>query len=251
VAGVLGPHAVTVATTSTVTSGGQQVYALDDHVTIELGDKGAYHAVYTNSADYGREVTWIGGKLYLRPRYQRWHERAPEPPDEPDRLRDELYGALAAGWDLVAPGAELTDRGPVSIAGRAGRKVEVKLTPNPHPPATEPLVQRKWREQRTIDALAGEVVLDADKGVPLAVHLTGTISYPRDNQRYSLALVLDASVVGIGHAADITTPAAPDVVATPERLREVDDRDTLLGGMAPPLRKHPDGTAAPPPPPKR
>ena len=34
------------------------------------------------------------------------------------------------------------------------------------------------------------------------------------------------------------------MVATPERLREVDDRDFLLQGIAPPMRKPTDGAAA-------
>ena len=33
------------------------------------------------------------------------------------------------------------------------------------------------------------------------------------------------------------------MIATPERRREVDDRDYLLQGIAPPLRRNPDGTA--------
>jgi len=74
----LGPHEVTIATETIVTEGGKQVSELSDHATIELGDKGAYHAVYSNSADYGREAVFTGGQLYLRPRYQRWHQRAPE-----------------------------------------------------------------------------------------------------------------------------------------------------------------------------
>jgi hypothetical protein len=52
-------------------------------------------------------------------------------------------------------------------------------------------------------------------------------------------------------------PATEDVVATPERLREVDDRDFLLQGIAPPLRKAADGSTiapqpkAPPAPPEK
>ena len=240
IATALGPHVMTIATTTTVSEAGKTVEELSDRVAVELGDKGAYHAVYTNSADYGREVTWLGGKLYLRPRYQRWHERAPETPDEPDRLRDELCEAIGATWELVGPGAEVNDLGVAQAAGRAGRKIAIQLAADAKHVPAETLVQRKWREQRTIDELYGEVVLDADKGVPLAIKLAATISFTRDHRHFTMKVALDATTSSIGQATAITAPGADDVVATPERLREVDDRDFLLQGIAPPLRKTPE-----------
>ena len=245
VAAALGPHTTALATETAVDEGNQRVEELSDHTTIELADKDAFHATYSNSADYGREVIYTGGKLYLRPRYQRWHGRAPETPEEPGELRDSFFSAVAATWDLVAPGAELTDLGPAQIAGRAGKKIAVKLAPKPAKNPSEPLAQRKWREGRAIEQLVGEVVLDADKGVPLAVKLVGTVGFSRDGRRFTMKISVDSTVSGIGQVAAITAPADTDVVATPERLREVDDRDFLLQGIAPPLRKNPDGTAVP------
>lgn len=241
-------HTLSISTATTVEEGGKPVDDLTDHTTLELGDKGAFHAVYTSSADYGREVIFAGGQLYLRPRYQKWHQRAPETPDEPAQLQDEMAGAVFATWDLLAPGVELTDQGPTQVGGRAGRKIAVKLSPSPRRPPAEPLPQRAWRQQRSIDAVSGEVVLDAEKGVPLHVALTGTVGFTRDNRRFAMKVSVQAEVSGVGTAATIQAPAAEDVVATPERLREVDDRDFLLQGIAPPLRKNPDGTAVTPAP---
>ena len=250
VAAALGPHTVSLSTETIVDENGKHVEQLSDHAQLELGDKGAFHAIYTNSADYGRETTFIpasgGGKLYLRPRYQRWHERAPETPDEPDQVRDSYYEAIGATWDLIAPGAEVTDLGPASVGGRGGEKIAIKLSPSPHKPPAEPLAQRKWREKRSIDAITGEVILDADKGVPLSVRITASIGFTRDGRRFSMNLSLDSAVSGIGQAAQIAAPGGDDVVATPERLREVDDRDFLLQGIAPPLRKNADGTPVAP-----
>lgn len=244
----LGVHTVAISTQTTVEEAGKPVSDLSDHTTIELGDAGAYHAVYTNSADYGREVIFVGGQLYLKPRYQRWHQRAPESPDEPAQIENDMYGAIAATWDLLAPGAELTDQGPAQVGGRAGRKIAVKLSPSPKKPPAEKLAQRKWREKRTIDAVSGEVILDADKGVPLSVTLTGTVGFTRDNRRFSMKITLQSEVSGIGVAAAVKAPAPEDTVATPERLREVDDRDFLLQGIAPPLRKNADGSPVTPAP---
>jgi hypothetical protein len=245
VVAALGSHTVVIATGLVDAQSGKPDEQLTDQTKLELGEGGTYHAVVTNSADYGRETTFTGGAMYLRPRYQRWHKRAPETPDEPATARDQYAEAMAATWDLLAPGAELTDLGPVQIAGRAGRKIAVKLTPAPRPAGPESLVQRKWREQRTVGALTGEIVLDADKGVPLVVKLDGTVSYLREGHPHTLAASVHSEVSAVGPVA-IAVPADDDVVATPERLREVDDRDYLLQGIAPPLRKNADGTAVPP-----
>ena len=149
----LGPHGISVNTTIAVEEAGKPVSELSDHAQIDNSDDGAYHAVYTNSADYGRETTFTSGKLYLRPRYQRWHARAPEAPDEPAALRDEYAAAVAATWDLLAPGAELSDRGPIEVSGRACRKIAVSRSSDPDQPAAESVSQRTWREIRTVDAV--------------------------------------------------------------------------------------------------
>ncbi len=248
----LGPHTYTIGTITTVEEAGKKVQGgeLTDTTKIEIGDKGAFEAVYTNSADYGREVMYVDGKLYLRPRYQRWHGRAPEHPDEPTQIRDSFFVPIPATWELLAPSIEISDAGTAQVAGRAGKKIAVKLSPNPNKPATEPLTQRKWREKRTIEAVSGEVVLDADKGVPLSVKLAGTVSFMRDGRRFTMKVSVDAAASAIGTPVAVAAPAPDQVVSTPERLREVDDRDFLLQGIAPPLRRNPDGTAVTPQPKK-
>ena len=131
-------------------------------------------------------------------------------------------------------------QGPAQVAGRAGRKIAIKLSPSPAKPPAETLAQRKWREKRTIEAVAGEVVLDADKGVPLSVKLAGHRRLlARRPPVHDEARASSSDVSGIGSRGAITAPPADEVVATPERLREVDDRDFLLQGIAPPLRKNP------------
>ncbi len=184
--------------------------------------------------------------MYLRPRYQKWHQRAPEATDEPKTLVDSFYEPIAATWDLIAPGAELVDGGAVTVGGRKARKITVKRAAQPQKPATEPLAQRKWREGRLIDALDGEVVLDADKGVPLSVNLTGAVSFQRDGRRFSMKLSVKSELSAIGTPATIAVPGNDEVVATPERMREVDDRDMLLQGIAPPTHHKVDN--APPKP---
>lgn len=240
----IGPHVVKIATSSQLLGGSP----LTDTATIEVGDKGAFHGVYTNNSDYGRETIFVDGRLYLRPRYQRWHSRSPDAPDEPARLRDAYFEAVYATWDLLAPAAQLADRGKVQVEGRVGRKIEISQTARPRTPKTEQLSQRAWRQARTIEGVTGEIVLDADKGVVLAARLAGTVAFQKDGQRYSMKITLEAVTSGIGTVVPIVAPASGEVVATPERLREVDDRDYLLQNIAPPIRRNPDGTAATPQP---
>jgi len=244
----IGPHTATLASMTTVEEAGKAVSALGDKTKIEIGETGAYHALYENDADYGREVTFVDGTMYLRPRYQKWHGRAPESADEPLALRDQFFEPIAATWDLLAPGVELTDKGAADAGGRPGRKIAIQLSPKPAKPHAETIAQKKWREQRTIEEVTGEVILDADKGTLLSIQLAGTVSFMRDGRRFKMKMSITAAITGIGTAVAITAPEAKDVVATPERLREVDDRDYLLQGIAPPLRKNADGTAVAPQP---
>lgn len=246
IAAALGPVAMAVATDTSVEEDGKEVSELTDRATLEMGQGDAYHGTYNNSADYGREVIFTGGKLYLRPRYARWHERAPEAEGEPEALRDAFTGAIGATWDLLAPGAALSDGGTAEVAGRQGRRILVALAKSPRKPPAEALSQRAWRATRTVDALSGEVVLDAQKGVPLRVKLAGAIGYTRDGQHFTMKLSVGGEVTSIGASAAIAPPPDDQVVATPERLREVDDRDFLLHGIAPPLKKHDQGSAGAP-----
>jgi len=248
VAAAIGPHTYKLDTSNVIEEAGKKVSELSDQTVIENGDKGAFHATYNNSADYGREVTFEGGKLYLRPRYQRWHGRAPEAPEEPVAIRDSFFDAIGATWELLAPRAELTDQGPAQVAGRAGRKIAIKAAPAQREVPKETLKQRKWRENRAIEAVSGEVVLDADKGVPLSIKLTGTVAFSRDGRRFTMKVTLDASASAFGQLVAVAPPPGDQVVSTPERLREVDDRDYLLQGIAPPLRRNPDGTPVTPQP---
>jgi len=243
----LGPHTMSIKTQTIVEEAAKPVSDLSDESLIEIGEN-SFHGLYTNSADYGRETIFVGKKLYLRPRYQRWHGRSPENPNEPIEIRETFYGAIPATWDLVGYAAELTDKGVVQVNGRSGRKIDVKLDPGGNKAPKETLAQRKWREGRSVEALAGSITLDADTGAPLAIDLSASIGFSRDGRSFVMKLKLTSSTTNVGKAVAIAAPPEGEVVATPGRMREVDDRDYLLQGIAPPIRKNPDGTAVQPAP---
>lgn len=232
---LLGPHGTTFKSTTVVTEGATQVDNLTIETTIELGADGAWHATSNNSADYGRETIWSGGALYLRPRYSRWHKRAPNDKLEPAALRDAYAGELAAAFDLLAPGVALSDKGARTVAGRNGRVIGVALSTSPRKPPAEKLTQKKWREGRLVESVAGEIVLDDKTGVPLSAQLTGKLAYTRDGRKFEMAIDVSQAVRDVGTAVAIAVPAAGEVVATPERLREVEDRNAMLDGIAPPI----------------
>ena len=96
----------------------------------QIGDGAAtYRGTYANSADYGREIdvhrrpscTW-------RPRYQRWHARAPrDAPTSQPRCAMATSRRSRRRWDLhLAPAAELTDQSaPPGRPAAPGRKIAI------------------------------------------------------------------------------------------------------------------------------
>lgn len=246
VAAAIGPHRTEITQVTVVDEAGKVTSEMTETTVLELGEKAAYHGTYANTADYGREVIFDGTSLFLRPRYQRWHRRAPESPSEAAEQRDKFVAPIAATWELFAPAVELIGKGNATVAGRSGHKIEIRKAPKPAANPPEKLVQRKWREARVIEDVSGEVILDADKAVPLSVKLAGTISFMRDGRRFKMKVTLDEKITS-SVAAAIAAPEKTEVVATPERLREVDDRDKLLEGIAPPSRKQNEGSAGSPP----
>lgn len=234
--GKLGDHRLTITSTVTVKDGDATLEQLGETVTIESAAAGPYHATADNTADDGREVIWEGGRLYLRPRYARWHGRGPETDDEPAAIRDQLAAVLGDYVDLLARGLEVSAKGAETVAGRAGHKLELKLTPSPRPATRATLSQRAWRDSVQVLGVGGELVLDDELGVALRAAVVGEVTFERDGKRLTMAITVKQQVDAIA-APTIAPPAADQVVATPTRSREVDDRNALLKGIAPPQGK--------------
>ncbi len=237
IAEAVGAHQAKITARIEITENGKVVDALSDETTLEAAADGSWHAIYDNSADYGREVTSLGGKLYLRQRYAKWHGRAPNDPKEPGHLIDRIYAVLGDYFEVVAFAAEVTDKGADTVGGRAGRRVEIKLSPTPKKPPEQMLTQRAWRETIGVQALTGDAILDADTVIPLQARFTAKLSFSRDGRTFQETIEVGQDLTGFGQPVTITAPAADLVVATPERLKEVDERDELLRGIAPPTRK--------------
>ena len=67
--------------------------------------------------------------------------------------------------------------------------------------------------------------------------VAGAIEFTRDNRPFKMQVTSARTADAVGAAIAIAAPPANEVVATPERAREADDRDALLEGIAPPTRR--------------
>lgn len=236
---LLGAHKFAGTSSIRVSEGGQEVELLSDTTAITIDAKGRYHAKLENSKDYGREVYFVDGTMYLRPRYGKFHRRKPAADEEPARVRDEIFGTLAANWELLFTRAELSDMGQVEVAGRSGKKIQIKATPQDKARPTEKLTQRKWRESITVSDVSGEIVLDTQTGIPLQAKLSGTIQFSREGKNLEMKVEVTHAISSVGAAADVAAPPDDQTVATQRRGREPDDRQTLLEGIAPPAKRAP------------
>jgi hypothetical protein len=247
VGAALGAHRFAGTSSIEVTEDGAEVEAHADETTIALTEDGDYHARSMSAKEYGREVYYVGGVMYLRPGFGPYHRRPPADDQEPARVRDEMFATLGAWFELLAPGAELVDRGAARIAGRDAREIQVRAAPQARPAPSQPQGPRQWRERAVVRAVSGTVWLCADSGAPLQGELEGAVRFSREGRTFEMALAATHHVTDVGADPEVTAPPAEETVATPERSRELHERDALLEGIAPPARRaatpdHPAGT---------
>jgi hypothetical protein len=250
----IGAHTVKITSAYQVKEGDDVVDHLADETDIEAAADGTYHALYDNDADYGREVTFLGGKLYLRPRYARWHRRDPNDKHETEDTLDQIAAVAGDYFDLIAFAAEVNDEGAASVGGRDGRKISIHLAPGSKAAPKQALAQKKWRETVQVGALDGDAVLDADAAFPLHAHVVADLSFQRDGRSFTMHVEVTEDVAATQSVA-LSVPPADQVVDTPTRMKEVDERDALLKDIAPPAKQSggagvtiPDTAPAAPPP---
>jgi hypothetical protein len=245
VGAALGPHIFKGTTRFEVREGAQVVEKLEVTTRLQQDASGGLHCLRENSADYGAEMIFTGGTVYVRPRYSKFHRRPPSDEDEPLRFCDDTFAELGDHLELVAAALEVDDEGPVDLAGRRGRKIELRVAPSPRPPARETAPERAWRQTVAVSELAGNLVLDQETGVPLAGELRATLGFTRDGKSFDMKLEVTLTAEAIGAVATIAAPPADQTVATFEHNREAEEREELLHGIAPPARKPPTPETVP------
>ncbi len=247
VGALVGPHAAAGRSHVEVREGATPVEVLDDETAIQLDGKGNYHAVLSNSKEYGREVFFVDGWMYLRPRYGKYHKRKPADEAEPARVRGEIFGTVAAQFELLAAGVSISDGGKTEVHGRPARKVVIALGKEPAR-RSESLAQRKWRESAVVKEVAGEIALDEKTGAPLRASVRGTVAFQRDGRSFEMRLEASHELSAFGSVAPVAAPPAEETVADISQRHELAERDSLLQGIAPPARKPPTPGAVTPSP---
>jgi len=235
---LIGPHAMAGKSHMEVREGSTPVEVLDDETAIQLDGKGNYHAVLSNSKEYGREVFFVDGTMYLRPRYGKYHKRPPADEAEPARLRGEIFSTVAAHFDLLAGGVSVSDGGKTEVHGRPARKVVI-ATGKEKVKRSESLSQRKWRESAVVMEVAGEIALDEKTGAPLRATLRGTVAFQRDGRSFEMRLESSHELSAFGSVPPVVAPSDEETVADIGQRHELAERDALLQGIAPPARKAP------------
>ena len=236
VTALLGPHVVTGRSHLAVRDGATVVEELDDEIEIRVDEGGDFFARMHNSKEYGREVYLVDGALYLRPRFGKFHRRAPNDEAEPARLRGEIFGAVAAHLELLAPSLTVSDGGTTEIAGRPARKLVLGHGEAKAPRGDEP-AHRAWRASAVVKEISGEVALDAETGAPLRATVKGVVSFQKDGKALEMRLEASHELGSFGKVAAIEAPAPDQVVTGIEQRHELEERESLLRGIAPPSRR--------------
>jgi hypothetical protein len=244
VAEKLGAHQVRGSSRLSVKEGDTPLEDLDDELALDFDAKGRFQATLDNSKNYGRHAIYDGKELYLRPRFGKYHTRAPQTETETGEIRNEIFAGATDYLDLFENQLEVSDQGAKTFEGRAVRQIALKLAPERKKLAPSGLTQKAWRNTIEVQAIEGLVSLDAESGVALKIEFAGKIAYERDKRRFTMELAATRVISDIGHKRTITAPDDALVLRIPARRRELDERESLLKGIAPPARKAPTPPAS-------
>ena len=230
----LGAHRLHGKSSLQVTEGATTVEDLYEEALVERAANGDLHASYENSRDQGREIVSSGGLVWLRPHFGKFHRRPPVDPGEAERVADEISGSLAAAFDLVAGQCAPSDGGAVTVAGRPARRVRLAVGP-PRPRSLPG--QGGWRDGARVESLDGEIQIDDATGAVLGGRLDAKVAFAQGRRALALAIRASEEASDLGGAVVVTPPGEADSVDTPGRTTDFDDREELLGGLAPSARR--------------
>jgi len=173
-------------------------------------------------AETGKEVVYAGGMTWARARYAPFRERPTDRGRDARRFRDDSFRLAADVLGLLGPRLAIEARGPASALGRPARRFALLLAKGEGAGAEAPAEagapargqeevdedtrrRRDFLEGRIPLALDGELLLDADSGVPLQARLKATFGMKGD-PRFRAEVELDARLTGWGDMVGAVTP---------------------------------------------
>jgi hypothetical protein len=170
-------------------------------------------------SETGREVIWAGTMTYARAKWAPWRERPTDHGRDARRYRAESFGLGGDVARLFGPRLAIAPAGEATFLGRSARRYALALAdvPEPAPAAETRVFPQGGPDADTKVRLAfldgaqpvsakGELVLDAQTGVPLQLALDAAFGVKAD-PRARIQLALRAQVKGLG--AGVPSVAAP------------------------------------------
>jgi len=196
---------------------------------------GNYRIVEQNDRDGGREVVLHGRELAVALRYGKMIRRIAEEP-EPSRLLEEALGAPFAVFDLVARKARVTRAGSDVVGGAKATVFELQPSDGAESDpgrAVEGL--RKWRNNASIDAVAGRIVVDDATGALVRCDLTAKFATTEGGQAGQAGekpvqgnVEVHTVLSDVASTQPIEKPAAEDLAM---RQRTLPEQRELLRGL--------------------
>ena len=174
-------------------------------------------------SESGREVVFTDGMTFARGMWAPWRERPTDRGRDARRHRDDSFRVAGALADLLGPALAAQPAGEVTASGRPARRFVLSLSGAQLPPppvaaapdaGVDPDTARRldFLDGRIPAALSGELLLDAQSGVPLAVRMKATFAERADPQlRAEVELAAEVTALGAGVGGVRTPPGVlPD-----------------------------------------
>lgn len=179
-------------------------------------------------SETGREVIWAGRMTYARARWAPWRERPGDHGRDARRYRGESYGLAGDLARLFGPRLAIGSAGETNVLGRPAIRYALSLATDVGegaPPPDTRVFPQGGLDPDTRARLAlldgaqpvsanGELVLDAQTGVPLSVSLDAAYGVKAD-PRARVQVALRGQVKALG--ASVPSVAAPKDALPDER----------------------------------
>ena len=215
----------------------------------------------------GKQVVFVNGMTYARAPPAPFRERPTDRGRDARRFRDESFQLAGDVAHLFGKALSVEPAGDVAVLGRSARRFVLSLSGTgqpaqsgppaspsltsgaspPLPPGLpgggyDPDTRRHvdFLEGRVPTSIQGEILLDAETGVPLAVAMKGVFA-ERSDQELRAELTLDARITALGAGAG--SVAAPAGALTDDRKPKGVARALEAAGLRPQAEegKRPEG----------
>jgi hypothetical protein len=173
-------------------------------------------------AETGKRVVYANKMTYARSRYApfgAWRERPTDRGRDARRFRDESFGLLGDVAALYGPALELAPAGDTTFLGRPARRFRIALKPGVapdgpsrlglQPPEGGPDEDTRRRlaflDGRIPARAEGEILADAESGVPLRFLLKGAFKV-KDDPDARVELELAGQMKALGQSVGAVVP---------------------------------------------